>query len=649
MPEYNITSPDGNKFKVTAPEGVTQDEVLRRVATQQLPPSDPSFGEEFLRGMTDPVRAVSQMVQHATPQPAAAAPDVTKETKVKQAEPEGMTMGRFLGGMVGPGAAVGGAASMLPKVGTPMVRAITAGGLGGMLMPVEGEGDFAQKKGKQIVEGMALGYGLSVAGKAASLGVNKLGEFLVSKYPENVMTPAVSTVLKRIQQDSKHGAPTAQQALDLVVAANLAGKPMALVDVTGRNVRSLAGHVARSPGESRQMAESFLIPRDEAAAQRLKKDIDKYVSSGSTMHQTAEALLTSRSAAAKPLYGETDKLQMIWSPRLQEFLDNPDIQEGMRRGYHIERLNSLAEGRPFDPTMMGLDLDADGNVKLIRTPNMRVLDMAKQGLDAMIAEQRNELTGRLSSLGVSLDRARRAYVGELDSLDKSGVYRKARQSWSGYSASLDALRAGRGAFSQSPEENAALVRDLSDNDKEFARIGLADMLRERLGKAGFGSDESRAIIRNPWMRDQIKPFFRSEGEFNAFVDSVSAENVMARTKNDLLRGSQTAERLAEDESSGATVMAGSARIARSLVEGRFFSAISEMWRLNRDVSKKPNPELNEAIAKLLFSTDIFQTSLGKRLLTEPPPVTGNYLKGVSEGIQDIAVPTAAAASGEAVR
>lgn len=649
---FNITGPGGAKFKVTTPKGVTEDEVRRRLVAQKLPPSDPSFAQDFLAGFTAPVRGGAQFLEKMHDplgnKEAMAGEGVKKEPKVPQAPPEEGSVGYTLGSMVGPAGVGGAAARLAPRVIGPVARATIAGGASAALQPVEGTDEFFKTKAEQVGEGMTLGFGLGWAGKAASGGIHALGDFLVRKYPENITTQAVNAVIKRIQQDSKYGAPTAQQALDLVEAANASGKPMALTDVGGRNLRSLGGHITRTPGESRGMAESFFIPRDEAAAKRLAADIDKYVSSGQSMREASEALLTSRSAAARPLYADTDKLQGIWSPRLQEFLDNPDVARGMARGYHIERLNSLAEGRPFDPTMMGVDLDQEGNIHLLRSPNMRVLDMGKQGLDAMIGEHRNELTGKLDSMGVALDRVRKAYVAELDGLDKSGTYKRAREAWGGYSASLDAIRAGRQAFSQSPEENAAMLGKMTAGDKEFSRIGLANLLRERLGKAGFNSDESRALIRNPWMRDQMRPFFKSDEEFNKFVDAVSAENVMAKTKNELLRGSQTAERLAEDQDEGASKMAGGARIAKSLFEGRFFSAVSEMWRLHRDVSRKPDPALNEAIAKILFSPDISQTEIGQRLLKVPEGQTGNYLAGAAQVMGNVATPAAAAAAGQTV-
>jgi len=42
MPEFNITAPDGRKFKVTAPEGASQADVLARVQQQYATPAEPT-------------------------------------------------------------------------------------------------------------------------------------------------------------------------------------------------------------------------------------------------------------------------------------------------------------------------------------------------------------------------------------------------------------------------------------------------------------------------------------------------------------------------------------------------------------------------------------------------------------------------------
>jgi hypothetical protein len=628
--------------------------------TTEFPPSDPSPAEEFLHGFTSSGRGIAQIIGKAVPGGAAEAKtegEVKKGTKIGTSEPSDLSPAGVLGNIADPMNYVGaGALGKFTKLG-PMAKSIVTGGLAGAMQPVEGDEDYGSGKARQIEEGMALGYGFSVAGKAASKGLESFGDYLARNHPDVIGDRAVQTVLRRIQQDAKSGGPSAKDALDLVTAANAAGKPMTLADVGGKNVRRLAGNVYRQGGESANIAEGFLTKRDEGAAQRLSQDISRYVSGGPTMHQATESLLQARSAAARPLYSETDKLQGIWSPRLAQFLDDPDIKAAMARGYKIERLTSLAENRAFNPTMMGVDVDAEGNIKLLKTPNMRVLDMAKQGLDAQIADQRDPITGRLSSMGVALDKARRAYVSELDALDKSGVYKKAREAWGGYSASLDALRQGRSVFANSPEENAAAVAKLSLGDREFHNMGVADTIKEKLAKTGLNSDEAKSIIKNQWMRDQLRPSFRTQADFDAFVDSVAAESKMFKTKFDTMGGSQSAERLAEDGTAGKDLVAG-AGIAGKVMRGSYLSAVADFWRLHRDLGLRPDPKMAEAIAKILFSPNAPETAVAKKLLATEgdrdeslmrslsrPPMEQNTLAPAARAVHD-AAPYAAAASGQ---
>ena len=513
---------------------------------------------------------------------------------------------------------VGGSIPTTAALSAPVLGgipgAIMSGAVGGMLQPTTDTDNFATEKLEAGAMGGAAGGALGAAAKGVSAGVRTLGSYLAREYPENVMTQAVQKVLKRMGQDEKAGGPTATQAIDLINEANAAGKPMSLADVGGENVRALAGNVTRMP-ESRAIGQQFLNQRDEAAAQRIGADIDRYVHGGETMHRTTQAMLESRSEAARPVWNEVRSMQGVWSPRLQQFLDDPALRGGMARGYEIERLESLAENRPFDPTQLGVDLDEQGNIRILQTPNMRVLHMAKMGLDAMIADERNEITGRLSQRGVALDRVRRAYLQELDGLDRSGIYRQARAMWEGPAASMDAMRAGRAAFTSSPEEIAVEIGAMTPANQEFYRLGVADAIRERLMKTGVSGDEAKAIIKNPWMRDQLRPIFRSDQDFDAFVTAVTREGRMFGTRQKVMGGSQTAERLAEDTSSENAMAAHGMHMGEQVATGKWLSAVKtavRMWRDRQD--RAGNPKLNEQVARILFQTPIDRESeLGQRL------------------------------------
>lgn len=646
------------------------EEAQKRGIVDKLPSSEPDFGTNFLGGLTAPVRGVAQMAKEIIPGAKTeqlSGEGTKKEAKVKSPEADPDSAGYFFGSIMGPAGAEAGveraAARFGPRIITPftkdlpgrLAKGATIGGIVGATQPVENpEQDFWEQKSKQAAEGFVLGYGFTLGGEAVSAGVGGLGRWLAQRNIP-VEDKAVAAILQRIEQGHKYGAASAQDMLDIMTASD---KPLVLADMPSPNLRSLAGRVTRSPGESRAQATQFMTERDKGpagtpldkmqdvgASGRLSDDIAKYVYSGPSMRQTAQGLYESRSAAARPAYEAVDKLQNIWSPRLQQFLENPDVAKGMAVGYRLERNLSLAQNRPFDPTMMGVDLDEQGNIKLLRTPNMRVLDMAKQGLDAMIEENRDAVTGRLNKIGYNLEQVRQAYLKELDGLDKDGVYKKARAVWAGPSASIDALKFGRTAFARSAEENAEGLAKLSDGDKQFALIGFGDQLREKLLKSGFNSDESKQLLNSPWMAMQIKPFFKTKNDYEAFVKAVTDERTMAETNRKFLGGSETAERVAEDKS---PLMQG-LKLGKSLLEGRYYGSARDLWQLHRDLKAKPDPELDSAIAKMVFAPNIFQTAQGQKLLQGMPQPVQHYLTGTAAPtLRDVIAPAAAASGGAMV-
>lgn len=516
--------------------------------------------------------------------------------------------------------------------------AVAGGAMGSVIQPTTDTEHFASEKATGAVVGGVLGGVIGAGTKAVSAGVRALGSYLAREYPENVMTQAVQKILKRMGQDEAAGGPTAQQAIDLINEADRAGKPMTLADVGGENTKALAGNVSRQPGESRNVATQFLNQRDAGAGARLNADINRYVHGGESMQRTTQAMLEARSEAGRPAWDAVRNMQGVWSPRLQQFLDDRSLKAGMARGYEIERLESLAEGRPFDPTQLGLEAGDEGNMLIVKKPNMRVLHMGKMGLDAMIADERNEITGRLSQRGVALDRVRRAYLQEIDSLDREGIYRNARALWEGPSASMDAIRAGRGVFTSSPDEIAQEFAALTPANQEFYRLGVADMIRERLMKTGFSGNDANAIIKNPWMRQQLQPIFRSEADFNAFVQGVANESRMFGTKAETLGGPQTAKRIAEDTSTENTMAAHGMHMGEQVATGRYLGAIKtavRMWRDRQDA--RGNPKLNEQIAKILFQTPIDPASeVGQRLTGQfTGPQSVNHLAPAADAVSQL--------------
>lgn len=622
-------------------------------------------------GLMDPIEGSAQLLEHMTPEPirrgvnelnnvVARKTGLTQELPVegamdahaKQREAQiqaergantGMDWPRLAGNLLNPINYIGAGLGPELKAGMGAAERLTvglekgeiAGATAGAMEPATKD-NYWTEKAMQTGVGALTGAALGGLFSGASEGVMALGEHLARTNPDSLLSDAVTKILKRIKSDEASGGPTAAQAIDLV---NASKKPVTLADVSGEDAKGLAGHVTRQPGEGRNFARQFLRERDEQAAQRLDADISQHLHGGPTVFQSVKAMLNARSATARPAYDEVHTLQNVWSPRLQEFLDSPDVKKGLARGYEIESNYALAEGRPITATQLGVDMDTQGNIKMVAAPNMRLLDMAKQGLDAMIADTRNEFTGRLSQYGISLDKVRRAFVGEMDALDTKGVYKNARKTWAGYSSSIDAIKLGQSVFTSQPEEFAAEIGEMSPANREFLRIGVADKLREKLSKVGLSGDESKSLIKNSWMRKQLRPAFKSEEEFNAFADAVSQETNMFETARKIVGGSQTAERAAEDMSEQKGPLG---EVLERMLGGAHIFGIRDAYKLWRDIGFKPDPKLNAKIAEILFSThvepDIGMLLRGGKTPPKVNPAAG--AAGATRGVGAAAAPMA---------
>lgn len=656
MPTFELEK-NGKTFEVDAPDQAAALSALPHIegGATAKEKQGPGKLERLGTGFMDPIYGAAQIGARMTEEGFSADPEAserdrqqriqTVDTAVKERE-KGIQAAR-------PQAERGTTDWLRVGGSVPSTMALTAptflaggipgailGGVGGaVIQPTTDTEHFGSEKAKSAVEGGLLGGVFGVGGKVAGAGVRALGSYLAREYPENVMTQAVQKILKRMGQDEAAGGPTAQGALDLINEADRAGKPMTLADVGGENTRALAGNVSRQPGESRNVATQFLNERDAGAGQRLDEDIARYVHGGDSMHKTTRALVESRSAAARPAYEiAMDPAKIVDSPRLRAFLNDPTVRQGIPAGLESQRLEALAAGEPFNPNAAQyFAMDEAGNITGLKgVPNMRTLDAVKRGMDKQIEDEVDAVTGRMSQRGTMLNRVRAEFVRELDALNPD--YAAARAAWGGPSAAMSAMKAGRAAFKLSPEEIATQFGEMTPADQEFYRLGVADMVRERLMKTGFSGNDAAAIIKNPWMRQQLQPIFRSQTDFDAFVSGVANEGRMFGTRHEVLGGPQTAKRIAEDTSTENTMAAEGMHMGEQVATGRYLGAIKtavRMWRDRQDA--RGNPRLNEQIARILFQTPIDPASeVGQRLTGQfTGPQSVNHLAPAADAASQL--------------
>lgn len=296
----------------------------------------------------------------------------------------------------------------------------------------------------------------------------------------------------------------------------------------------------------------------------------------------------------------------VWNPRIARLMKNPNMKKGLSKGVRIERNLADAEGRRFNPHEYAITgFTPEGEPIVGKVPNMRLLASAKEGLDDLLGQEgmRDKLTGRLTKEGVSVDKLRRSLIKELD--DVNPDYKEARGKWAGHSRSMEALQWGRDIFKGQPEELAADMEGMSPAERDFARLGAADIIREKILRTGFHGDEAKAIIKSPWMKQQLRPLFESDESFRDFVQAVTDERTMFESRNKLIGNSATQERAAEDASNDKLGLAvKTAKGVTDLYTGRIWNTVSTLVQLKKDLGLRQNPQLNEAIAKLLFDPNV---------------------------------------------
>lgn len=526
-----------------------------------------------------------------------------------------------------------------------------SGAAAGALQPAPG-GNFLAEKAGQIglgAIGGVLGAGAGVlAGKALQF-LNPLIRYVQGiAGPKALDSAAAKEVLRRIAQDAKAGGPTAQDMLDIVNAAP--SKPLTLADVGGENVLATAGRMARAPGESRQVMTNFLNDRDMAAGPRLVADVDSAFGGGSA-YDAATALNQSRMIAARPHYEAAYE-----HPAINPDLLKPEGQIGvmlsrpsMRAGMANARKIAAEEGR--DVNTLGIDLDAQGEPKFTKVPSWQTLDYVKRGLDDVVESYRDKTTGRLvlDTFGRAADATRTEFRNTVKGLNPE--YAKALEAYSGPSQSIDALKAGQGFLRQRPEEITRRLATLSEGDREFYKLGAADTLRQAVAKKGVEGDEAKAIMRSQYMRDQLRPLFDTDAAYNRFVNSVAAEGRMFGTRFNVLRGSQTAARVAEDRSPETEAFAHAARGALNIAHGNWLGAGVNAVKSALSLGRAPDTELNAAIAKILTMPIRQPGSAGRDLLENFGlylPTTRNYLMEGARRAAPVVAPIAGATAAQAV-
>lgn len=451
-----------------------------------------------------------------------------------------------VGALTGAGLGALGVTAPASTIGRVLVGGATGAAAGGIDAFNSGEGGFHPRM-EQVLPGAMVGgvfgMGFPLATKLGGMAWNRLRGPVSGAYDD-----ALRIINSRLRSDEVTPADAGRRLTEL-------GPEGMIVDTGGPNTLRLGGSTYRAPGEGATIAKTALRARRAGQGARIFEGFNDTYSAARTIpdyFDAGDALRTQRATEAKPLY-ETAFARgtAVTDTRIDQFLADPIVRRGLNAGLEIQRLEALAEGKPFNPTEYGITGFNEAGDPIIGTvPNFRLLDAGKRGLDAIIEDARDPVTGRIvwTERLRAVDAVRRAYVARLDQLNPA--YKAAREAWAGPSAALDAMAMGRRLINEDDRTIARVLADMSPSEREFFQVGVKDAIRRVITQTPDGADVVKRIFGTPWKRSAIEALFNDPAQFQAFQRQMEAEARFWEVQTELMAGSQTAERGAADTANG---------------------------------------------------------------------------------------------------
>lgn len=386
-----------------------------------------------------------------------------------------------------------------------------------------------------------------------------------------------------------------------VAEARARGVPLAAIDAAGDNTRDLGASISRHPGPGKTIIRDMAVPRQEGQADRLTGAIERDLGPIVNPRQQSERLMQEASEAADPFYAAFRANPGRDSPELHSLLQTPAGRDALNRA----RLIAANERR--DPTKLGFDLDDAGETVLRGMPSPETVDLVKRGLDDIIEQARDDVTGRIKYTPYlrSVEAVRANLVGEADRLHPN--YKAARQAFAGPAAAEEALRLGQKALNMPARDIEAAVARMSPAELQQFRLGYRVALSDKINRSGDYGDKVRLLTGTPEKRRALARAFDGEEGLDNFARTVADEALAQRTYQAVAGNSATAGRQLVDEATNDAGLFGTAAdtaVSTGSPTATFLATLGSMLRGARnDRTGKLGEEVRGQIAAALAESD----------------------------------------------
>lgn len=426
--------------------------------------------------------------------------------------------------------------------------AAVAAPIGGLY--AAGEADAGQR-GDAFLEGAmligGLGAALPLVGRALSPVISKVEEKLAQRaikaqlagapVADDLANSALDKVMARLKADY----PDPNDLQNVLNKFTYGNKTLA--ELGGERTTNLAKGAAQYPSGEAVTKEMFL-PRVEKAAENIKKSASKYVSGQSNYYDTLDDVLEKGQAAAKPLYDEAYRFnKSVSSKEIDNILATPAGKKALADARIIMQNDRSLMGLPDkelgdlakELQSMGMMAETQGGVA--SGLKLRTLDYVKKALDDQYqsAVRAGEKSNARAVLGL-----KQGLVDELDRVDKTGLYAKARKTAGDYLSSQKAMELGTTYKKIDAPLLKRQIQNMSTAEKNAFKVGVVKSIRDDIDNVTEGGNIYQRVFGKAERRNQLKEILGSD--FVKFEKDILEEDRIFKIRNEVLANSATASK-----------------------------------------------------------------------------------------------------------
>lgn len=604
MPTFQITGPDGKKYRVSGEnaEGALSALQQHLGGQQEAPADDPrdsilGKADAFMRGAADTFSLgfadeIAAGLGTGFGMLGDYEQELARQRGIDSADAEDRGGYRLTGQIAGGvGGGVGLARNGMSIAANAVNRGASLGrvaaasaGEGAILGGLHGFGSGEDVGGRLASAGIGAGTGLVAGGVAplAVAGIQQLGGMAAAPitarlFPDRYSQRAIGEGLRRsgMSVDDVAEALARSQADDQGM--------FTVADAMGNSGQRMLSTVARNPSDARQGVVEALQARQVGQGDRLASILADGFDAADTAAQREAKLIAQRTATANANYGAARSGAGTVDPT--KAIEAADDFLGL--GGSLARTN-IADDSIESAVARARSYLTDG--KSVVTDFSAAL-RSKQELDAMIEGARPAVQRQLIPIRNALDDALEA---------ASPDYSQARNMFRQQSKAIEAIDTGRGAASgrMRAADTIGQFSRMTPEEQAAFRSGYADNLIGRIESSSMSptTNKARPLI-TPKTGEEF-PALAVPGRGDQLGNRIAREQRMFETANHALGGSRTADNFADAEQMAKFDPGIMAKLMRNDIIGALTDGAR---RIGTEASGMP-PRVIEQIAEALMET-----------------------------------------------